>query len=61
MEQIFLGIKMKIRIDYELVSKNERNKSIRYFNKIKSFYGTSIDFRIFNVLIVIDFIFIGKE
>tara|TARA_R110001606_G_scaffold9449_4_gene40775 strand:- start:1657 stop:1842 length:186 start_codon:yes stop_codon:yes gene_type:complete len=61
MEQIFLGIKMKIRIDYELVSKNERNISIRYFNKIKTFYGTSIDFRIFNVLIVIDFIFIGKE
>ena len=52
---------MKIKIDYELVSKNERNKSIRYFNKMKTFYGTSIDFRIFNVLIIIDYIFIGKK
>ena len=60
MEQTFLGIKMKIKIDYEIVSKNERNKSIRYFNKMKTFYGTSIDFRIFNVLIIIDYI-IYKE
>lgn len=61
MEQTFLGIKMKIKIDYEIVSKTERNKSIRYFNKMKTFYGTSIDFRIFNVLIIIDYIFIGKK
>ena len=47
---------MKIKIDYELVSKNERNLSIRYFNKMKTYYGTSIDFRIFNVLIIIDHI-----
>jgi len=56
MEQTFLGTKMKIKIDYELVSKNERNLSIRYFNKMKTYYGTSIDFRIFNVLIIIDHI-----
>ena len=61
MEHKFLGIKMKIKIDYEIVSKTERNKTIRYFNKMKTYYGTSIDFRIFNVLIIIDYIFIGKK
>ena len=51
----------KIRVDYEYLNKNERNISIKYFNKFKTNYGTSVDCRFLNVLIIIDFIYKGKN
>jgi len=51
----------KIRVDYEYLNKNERNISIKYFNKLKTNYGTSVDCRFLNVLIIIDFIYKGKN
>ena len=59
---IELGIRtaMRLKLDCELITKEERNVSKRYFIILKTWYGKSIELRALNVILIIDLIYKRK-
>lgn len=60
---IELGIRtaMRLKLDCELITKEERNVSKRYCIILKTWYGKSIELRALNIIIIIDLIYKKSE
>ena len=48
---------MKLKLDCELITKNERRVSKRYCVIQNTWYGKSIEIRCFNMILTIDLIY----